>query len=245
MRALLNTQTAMRDTIAFGPAVCPPHLFGGAVDHIVRGLKVHANTISHARLTSLEASFPRCRDLIGHGVFNDLSRRFIEGGGGATVPLAQIGSDFSDWLVVQNQDQTLVALARFEWLWLQSYHAAEADALTIAAFAEKPIADVLAITVARHPASVLAMNEASLDVALGLGCLSDVAALLISRPEADVIITPLPLLQMELFQVAAAPTSIGAMLDTASEDTNEDELFSALIGLINAGALICEGEILC
>ena len=245
MLALHKPQTAMRDTLAFGPSVCPPHLFGGDVAEVVRGLKVHANTISHARLTSLEASFPRARDWIGDAPFNDLSRRFIEGGGGIAVPLAQIGFDFPDWLVVQGQDETLVALARFEVLWLRSYHAADAMALTITAFADKIVADILAINVARHPAAVLAVNQASLDVTLGLGRLSGVPALLISRPEADVVITPLPSLQSSLFQAIAAPISIGAMLEAASQDTNEDDLFSALIGLINAGALICEGESLC
>ncbi len=243
MRALHNPQTAMRDTLAFGPSACPPHLFGGNVAEVVRGLKVHANTISYARLTSLEASFPRARDWIGHASFNDLSRRFVEGGGGVAEPLALIGRDFAAWLAVQGQHQTLVALARYEWLWLQVYHAAEADAMRVAAFAGKDDIAIMSTHVARHPASAYVLNGARLDVALGLGDGIDAAAVMISRPDAEMTVTPLPPLQLALFEAVAAPTTIGAMLEAASDDAREDELFTALIALINAGAFIQTGDI--
>lgn len=245
MSPLRNAQIAVRDTIAFGPAVCPVNLFGGSADKVIRGLKVHANTISFARLTSLEASFPRARDWIGDGVFNDLSRRFIEGGGGTTEPLAQIGRDFSNWLAVQGQDPTLIALVRFEWLWLQSYHAAEADAMVIGALAGKNIADILTTQIARHPAAHIVANEADLAVALGLGRQNDASAILVTRSEEAVMITPISPVQESFFHAATTLTSIGDLLETAPENSGDDRLLTALIDLITEGAFILQGDDVC
>lgn len=238
MSALLNTEIAIRNTIAFGPSACPSNLFSGSVDNVIRGLKVHANTISCARLSALEASFARARDWIGHDAFNDLSRRFIDGGGGIAEPLAQIGRDFQGWLIVQGEDQTLIALARFEWLWLKAYHAAEAEAMTVGAFAGKGIADILNTRIARHPAAAMVTNEAELALALGLDQPHEASAILITRPEEAVKITPVPPLQATLFQATTMVVSIGEILEAASENAREDELLMALTDVINAGAFI-------
>lgn len=246
MSALLNTEIAIRNTIAFGPSACPSTLFSGSVDKVIRGLKVHANTISFTRLSSLEASFPHARDWTGQAVFNELSRRFIDGGGGIAEPLAQIGRDFPDWLVVQGEDQTLIALTRCEWLWLQSYHAAEADAMTVGALAGKGIADILNTRIARHPAAAMVANEAELALALGLDRPHEASAILITRPEEAVKITPVPPLQATLFQATTTMVvSIGEILEAAPENAREDELLMALTDVINAGAFVLWGDQQC
>ncbi len=42
----------------------PDDLFAGPHERVLVGMKVHANTISHARLVALEETFPRTRDVI-------------------------------------------------------------------------------------------------------------------------------------------------------------------------------------
>lgn len=245
MSGLRNMQISLRDTIAFGPSACPVNLFGGPVDNVIKGLKVHANAISFARLTALEATFPRARDWVGHGHFNDLSRRFIEGGGGPAEPLALIGRDFPDWLVVQDQDKTLIALARFEWLWLRSYNAAEADAMALGTLAGKAVADILKTKVVRHPSAACVKNEAGVAVALGLCPVNEATAILITRPEEAIKITMIPWLHERLFQAVDTASSIGMMLSIASKSAPEDDLFAAFIDLINAGAFILRGDDWC
>ena len=57
MLSLEAIEAKFIDTINNGPDVLDPALFAGPLDRVLIGLKTHANTISHARLTALEATF--------------------------------------------------------------------------------------------------------------------------------------------------------------------------------------------
>ena len=95
---LERAQSAIAATLLQGPAHLPTDLFAGSDAAVLRGLRVHANTISHARLVALEESFPRTRDYLGEEKFNRLSRRFVEEGGAQRRSLNDIGAGFADWL---------------------------------------------------------------------------------------------------------------------------------------------------
>ena len=93
---LERDQAAVAATLMRGPDHLPPTLFAGDAAAVLRGLRVHANTISHARLVALEASFPRTRAYLGEGEFNRLSRAFLDSGGAAGRSLTDIGATFAD-----------------------------------------------------------------------------------------------------------------------------------------------------
>jgi hypothetical protein len=78
MLSLEAIEAKFIDTINNGPDVLDPALFAGPLDRVLIGLKTHANTISHARLTALEATFPRLLEHLGQQKFNLLSRSYIE-----------------------------------------------------------------------------------------------------------------------------------------------------------------------
>ena len=71
-------QSAMMAALDHGPAHLPDGLFIGSPERVLAGMKVHANTISHARLVALEETFPRTREAIGHDRFNAHSRLFLD-----------------------------------------------------------------------------------------------------------------------------------------------------------------------
>ena len=125
---LERDQAAIVATLLKGPALLPGDIFAGDEAAVLRGLRVHANTISHARLVALEETFPRTRDYLGESQFNRLSRDFIESGGAGRRALADIGAGFAAFL----SDPIAADLARAEWAWLDSYRAAEAPALRLA-----------------------------------------------------------------------------------------------------------------
>src|SRR3546814_1795547 len=116
-------QAAIAATLLHGPGHLPADLFAGSDAAVLRGLRVHANTISHARLVALEETFPRTRDHLGEEEFNRLSRCFVEEGGAQRWSLRDIGAGFADWLA----DPRAADLARVEWAWLESYHAARSE----------------------------------------------------------------------------------------------------------------------
>jgi len=78
MQWLDGGQSAMMQALDHGPAHLPQGLFTGSPERVLAGMKVHANTISHARLVALEDTFQRTRQFIGHESFNAHSRLFIQ-----------------------------------------------------------------------------------------------------------------------------------------------------------------------
>lgn len=78
MHPLEQVQQSMMQAIALGPDHAPCEFFRDGRAAALRGLSVHANTISHARLVALEETFPRTRSLLGESLFNRLSRGYVE-----------------------------------------------------------------------------------------------------------------------------------------------------------------------
>lgn len=179
---LERAQAAIAATLLQGPAHLPANLFAGNDAAVLRGLRVHANSISHARLVAIEETFPRTRAYLGESEFNRLSRRFVEEGGAQRRSLNDVGAGFADWLA----DPRAADMARVEWAWLETYHAADAPALALADLTGLDEAGLLGLTVRRHPAVrivALASDAARLvDPAFA----ADTRALLVTRPDADV-----------------------------------------------------------
>lgn len=223
-------QAAIAATLLRGPDHLPPGLFAGDDSAVLRGLRVHANTISHARLVALEESFPRTRDYLGEAEFNLLSRAFVEQGGAQGRSLTDIGAGFAEWLT----DPCVADLARIEWLWLESYHAAEAPALALADLAVCDEAALLALRVRRHPAAralILASDAAPrVDPAFAAGT----AALLITRPDAEVRLFATGAAEAALLAGTDNISTLGNLIADLAEDHPDGG--AAIAALIDAGA---------
>lgn len=238
-------QSAMMAALDHGPAHLPDGLFIGSPERVLAGMKVHANTISHARLVALEETFPRTREAMGHDRFNTHSRLFLDQPGAASQPLAAIGAEFDAFLIAAGEDDGAADLARFEWLWLQSYHAADAEPLLLAELAGLAPETLLEQVLTCHPAAAIARFAPLVHDLIGAEVpgLGDAEAILITRPQAEVLVTPASDLMGQVFALAENPRSIGNLLALGSEPQGDDaELvdaaMQALVALINAGALI-------
>lgn len=241
MRWLDGGQQAMMAALDHGPAHLPDDLFAGSAERVLAGMKVHANTISHARLVALEETFPRTRVVIGHDRFNQHSRLFLLEPGVAAQPLAMIGAGFDAFLRQQGEAEGVADLARFEWLWLQSYHAADDAPLTLGDLAGLAPEALLEVMLVRHPASFVERFAGLVHEVIGgeVEGLSAADAVLITRPASEVLIFPADRLAADLFAAAQNPCSIGNLLALGGEEDDEAALaMSALVSLINAGALV-------
>ncbi len=236
MSDLAQQQRAIMDALAQGPDALPDGVIAGARDRALMAMKVHANTIWHARLVALEDSFPRTRDAMGEAAFNQLSRAFIETPCAGAVPLAQIGRDFSAF--VSAYDIAAGQLAAFEWAWLISFHAADAPPMTLANLAGLNEDTLLALRVGRHPAAA-SLSPVPPALIADHDLLEGAEAVLLSRPDADVMIGACsPFMAAMLEHMSSGPTTIGNLLAGAGEQGAEDDALPALIALIEAGALI-------
>lgn len=244
MPSLEQVQSAMMQTLELGPAYLLEGLFAAGRERALLGMKVHANTISHARLVALEDTFPRTRTLLGREAFNALSRRYLDWPGVAAHALMDIGRDFAAFLAAAGEARAAVDLATFEWLWLDAYHAAEASALALAELAGIDEQALLAAVLMRHPAARLLHADRSVHSIIGedVPGLGDAHAILLTRPQAQVLVSPATSLMSAILARAGKPASICNLLESGSEHWGMDrplpeEGMIALVALLGAGAL--------
>lgn len=220
----------MAASLLRGPAYLPSDLFAGSDAAVLRGLRVHANSISHARLIALEDTFPRTRAYLGEGEFNRLSRRFIDEGGAQRRSANDIGAGFEDGLA----DPRAADIARVEWAWLESYHAADACALTLADLHGLDEDELLGLPVRRHPAVrtvTLASDAAPLiDPAFA----ADTLALLVTRPDVEVRLSAIERAAVEALGMAEEIAPVGNLIVHLAEHHSGGG--AAIAALIDAGA---------
>jgi hypothetical protein len=232
------------DTINQGPGALNPDLFAGPIDRILLGLKAHANTISHARLVALEETFPMTRADMGEEHFNRLSRLYTETEIGRASDNNRIGAGFLEFLGAQETPQDILDLAHIEWAWLESYNAAEADALSITALAGLDETAMLALAIDRHPAARMVMLHAPLSNRLAeLGDTSGAVAILITRPDSQALLTPLTAITASIFAATASPSTMGNLLSLALEQGEDDAPLEPILTLIQTGALVAPRDL--
>ncbi|WP_228383888.1 HvfC/BufC N-terminal domain-containing protein [Sphingopyxis fribergensis] len=223
-------QAAIIATLLHGPGHLPHGLFAGSEAAVLRGLRVHANTISHARLVALEDSFPRTRAFLGEDEFNRLSRDFIEAGGAQRRSLSDIGADFSAWLA----DPLAADLARAERAWFESYNAAEKLALTLADLAGLCEAGLLGLAVRCHPAARIVTLSSDAAPLVDPAFAPDVTGLLITRPRAEVRLFAVENADAAAIAIAQEICPIGNLIAHLAE--HHDDGGAAIAALIDAGA---------
>lgn len=239
MPSLASTQANFIATINQGPDALDQTLFAGPIDRVLLGLKAHANTISHARLVALEESFPLTRQEMGDAAFNARSRDYVETDEAKASNIAAIGQAFAAFLKLCGIENALVDLAAIEWAWLESYHAAEAEPLSLEAIGAIGEIALLDLQVSAHPAMCLVALASLLSPAL-----SDVApegqphAILIVRPEAEVRLVALDAATTALAEKCKSAVTIGNLLGFATEQAGMTDPSGPVLALIGAGALI-------
>ncbi len=243
MTGLADDQARFVAVLQQGPAAFPQGMFAGDANRALLGLKAHANTISHARLVALEQTYPRTLGHIGHASFNALSRGFIDLPEVRCRKPMQIGEGFAGYLAQHATDPLAAALAAIEWAWLESYHAADVEALQLADLAQHDEAGLLALPVIVHPATRIVACERAVAGLLPELASSEiiVAAILVTRPQETVRLQTLGALQASIAALAKNCGTMGNLLQAAIETGNEAEALPVVFALIEAGLLASPG----
>ncbi|MEM1131989.1 MAG: putative DNA-binding domain-containing protein [Pseudomonadota bacterium] len=238
-----NYSAAQRDFMTVlqrGPGAFPDGVFAGREERALLGLKAHANTISHARLVALEDTYPKTRERLGDEAFNQLSRAFVERDEVMARDMNGIGESFGDYLAAHGVDESSADLARIEWAWLQSYHAAEAECLTMQDIAGLDEEALLDLQLLWHPSVHYVTLSTSLAPELGPGFDSEepITAMLLVRPDSEVLLHPHHAEAMTIFTIAKKSIRMRNFLETACEQFNENSALEQIFALIGAGALV-------
>jgi hypothetical protein len=217
----------LHEALRFGPGYCPPDLFEGSVPAIVRGLKVHANNISHARHVALEETYPRLLELIGLDRFHAVADAFLESDGVGSRCLDAIGDGFERFL----DDPTHRNLARAEWAWLESFHAAEGKALALTELAAFDAAALMLASFGLHPATRWFALEYPGWVAWDNAVAGEGNVLLLTRPESEVLVHRVDESTADVLALLSTSPPAGDLLPVNP---------TILITLIDAGAVVLE-----
>jgi Putative DNA-binding domain len=238
MYSLNDAQAIFIETLNKGPDRLDPCLFAGPPDRVLLGLKAHANTINHARIVALEDTFPLTRQHLGDAAFNMLAREFIETDIAKASDANNIGRNFPDML----SDPVTTELARIEWAWLESYHAAEAEPLSLADLGGLDEASLLALPVAPHPSARFLQISVPLAAALNELAGTCPAAILSIRPATEVRLVPLETTEAAVFSKACEKNAtMGNLLTAVIEQSGDTDPLGPVMTLIGAGALITGG----
>ncbi len=241
MPPLEKAQANFITTINEGPAALDPHLFAGAEDRILLGLKAHANTISHARLVALEDSFPLTRAAMGDADFNTLSYKYCETAIARASDANTIGAGFANYLATRVAAD-MADLARIEWAWLESYHSAEATPLALTDLAALDESRLLALGITCHPAArLIRLASPTFNLIPELGDMVNVTSVLITRPDTDVRLLAIDTVSAQIFARAQNTAIMCNLLEITTEQGDEAEPLAPIITLIGAGALIVTG----
>jgi hypothetical protein len=218
---------AFREALLRGPGYCPADLFEGCVPAIVRGLKVHANNISHARHVALEETYPRLVRAMGLEAFHEAAERFLAQSFVWSRGLDALGEGFEQVL----GDPVHRDIARVEWAWLEAFHAADAEALTLEKLAALEPDKLLGARLSLHPATRWLKLELAdeFEWDSSAPCNGDVVHL--SRPGADVSVRRLDAEPASLLPLISNSCPVAQLLGTD---------LTALIALVDAGTVILE-----
>jgi hypothetical protein len=242
---LVKAQGDFMTALQKGPDHLPEHMFSGSAYRAFIGVKAHANTISHARLVALEETFPRLRTRLGDEQFNALSRIYVETAAAQRCDINGLGADFADFITGEGVDASSVDLARIEWLWLESYHAADAEVLTMQDIAALDEEGLMATALTFHPSVRHIILRAPLAPELGLELPDDfaVAALSIVRQDNDVLVHPQNIVQKDIFQICEKSVLMRNLLEQAIETHGEALAIEHVFALIGAGFLANSGKL--
>lgn len=239
MSPLEPLQQSILKALNLGPDHFNPVHFTGTNNRSILGLKVHANTISHARLVALEETFPLLRETINHAPFNEVSRQYIEWDGVRGLSLTHIGERFAPFLVETHQDRSWAELAEFEWAWLTAYHAADAPAASLADITGLDPYSLLEWMIERHPAAqaVHFVQGPSSVIIRSADGLEDTKWILLARPEAEVLLSPLSTAAHMALTCLTESMRLCNLFQAIAEQGFEEEAMDAVLALIRGGAI--------
>ncbi len=241
MPSLAEGQSRFIACLQKGPNFFPDDMFSEDRNRALLGLKAHANTISHARLVALENAYPKLHEHMGHEVFHAVSHDYIEQDHVLTCDMNTIGAGFVDFLERKKHGATEIDLARIEWAWLESYYGANATPLALSDIAGLDETALLAFPVDSHPAMRLIELTGELSPQLSELGTETPFALMVVRPEAQVLFHPLSNIEhavaRKLGNISTMGNLLGAAIELDDENADNSGAMGHIVKLVQAGAI--------
>ncbi len=234
-RALLSSEPVLPSGLA-----CPRGAVGA------ERFAIYRNNVAVSLIEALRSAYPVVNRLVGDEFFSAMARAHSLLHLPSSPVLLAYGGDFPDFIGAFEQAATLPYLAevaRLEWFWLESYHAAEAEPLVIEALHTMapfelpelrlnlhPSARLIHLV---HPALAIWRAHQEPDDPGEMEFAEGPEHLLCVRPYADVEIVPLSHGAHAFLETVRARATIGEAVEAAlnaEPDIAIADLFPTLFG---------------
>ena len=216
-----------------------------------RRFAVYRNNHFVSLIDALSDTYPVVMRLVGDEFFRAMATVFVTTDAPQSPVMLEYGAGFAKFVEGFEPAARLPYLAdvaRLEWAWLRSYHAAEATAVDLAELADLPAEQVDALQVEFHPAArlvssdwpVVSIWEANVTNAGdgSIGPDTGPESALINRPRESVEVRRLPPGGGSFIQHLRTGRCLAAAASLASAARRDFDLPANLQGLLNSGAVI-------
>ncbi|NUZ06789.1 DNA-binding domain-containing protein [Piscinibacter koreensis] len=209
---------------------------------------IHRNNVTVSLIEALAAIYPAVERLTGSDFFRAMARAHVRATPPATPLLFDYGREFPAFIDRYPHARELPWLGdvgRVERAWLDAYHAADAEPLSLADLAAVDAARLPDAVLVPHPAarvvrsrypalSIFAMNRepAAPDARLESDASEDV---LITRPAFDVTVRPLPPAGATLLIALMNGRTFGEAVAAAAAESDAFDLSASLAAMVDAG----------
>lgn len=222
----------------------PTGLAGGAAR-----FDVYRNNVAVSLREALADAYPVVKALVGADFFAALAQAFVRENLPETPVLAHYGAGFAafiDGFDAARPVPYLADVARLERLWLEAYHAADADPLGIEALAAVPETDMTGLQMNVHPSFRLLRSDWPVvsiwraHQGAGAPDLSAIAfepeCARIVRPALTVEVSALSAASFDFHARLRAGVPFGPALDAVAADPEADPS-AVLLELFEAGCI--------
>jgi hypothetical protein len=241
---------------AFAPALSDPErqtpalVAGPDGKSAVKRYNVYRNNVTVSLIDALAAIYPAVQRITGVEFFRAMARFHIR----QTLPTSPLlfdyGRGFPDFIESYRFARSMPWLAdtaRVERAWLDAYHAADAEPLSLDAFACVPAERLADIRVTLHPSTrIVRSHYAVLTIFTANRSTEPVGPInaaepeeaLITRPAMEVIVRRLPTGGAALVEALIADLTLGEAMAAALDCDPAFDIAAALAGLVEAGAVV-------
>ena len=228
----------------------PLEVTGPRGKQAVKRFNVYRNNVTVSLINALADIFPAVNRIAGDTLFRDMAREFIRAHPPSSPLLFLYGHEFPAFIERFEHAARipyLADVARLERAWLTAYHAADLAPLApqaLAAIAPEELADAVFLP---HPASGLVLSSFAIfeifdanrnRETVGRIDISRPQAALVTRPDADIMVTALPDGHGAFFESLLREETLARAAEAGSAAANGFDINEAIGGIFSTGAFL-------
>jgi len=243
----MSVEPAFRLALLDAAAPVPAGLLSPRGDPDRRRFAVYRNNVHVGLVNALRSRFPLVEALVGEAFFAGMAHAFVVGHKPTSPVLMHYGDDlpcFIESFAPAASVPYLADVCRLECAATESYHAADRHALAPARLGERLAGDPAGLRLQLHPAARLVASRFPIGTIHALHqpgasqrpAGSGPETVLITRPEAQLRLTILPVADLRFATALFAGATLGEAVETGAG--KDFDFGSALVGLAAAGCFL-------